>query len=84
MSIRTALTSVTTAAGARVETRRPIAQACHRIAEQSDIAEEALVVDARAGLTPAEVVERKLATLLKGRPLPVSHLLSACRTRRPG
>jgi hypothetical protein len=35
-------------------------------------AEEALVSDARAGLTPAEMVERKLASLLQGAPLPLS------------
>jgi hypothetical protein len=46
--------------------------------------DEALVMDSRAGVTPSQAVERKLASLLKGQPLPVSHLLSASRVRRPG
>ena len=36
------------------------------------LSEEALVTDARAGLTPAQMVERKLAALLQNGPLPVS------------
>ena len=36
--------------------------------------EEALVTDARAGLTPAQMVERKLVSLLHSAPLPVSQL----------
>jgi hypothetical protein len=38
------------------------------------ISEEALVTDARAGLTPAQMVERKLASVLQSAPLPVSQL----------
>jgi hypothetical protein len=45
-------------------------------------AEEALVVDARAGLSPAQMVERKLASLLGGHSLPVSHLMTSRRTSR--
>jgi hypothetical protein len=45
-------------------------------------AEEDLVADARAGVTPAEMVERKLASLLKSQPLPVSQLKTARRTSR--
>lgn len=46
-------------------------------------AEETLVVDARAGLTPAQMVEQKLASLLQGTPLPVSSRLhSAAGMRR--
>jgi hypothetical protein len=41
---------------------------------------EALVTDARAGLTPAQMVERKLVSLLRSTPLPVSQLQS---TRGP-
>ncbi len=37
-------------------------------------AQEALVSDARAGLTPAQQVERKLVSLLRSGPLPVSRL----------
>jgi hypothetical protein len=33
-------------------------------------AEEALVTDSRAGLTPAQMVERKLVSLLQSTPLP--------------
>ena len=36
--------------------------------------EEALVADPRAALTPAQMVERKLDSLLNSQPLPVSHL----------
>lgn len=43
--------------------------------------EETLIADARAGLTPAQMVERKLISLLKGRPLPMSHV-GLSRTRR--
>jgi hypothetical protein len=34
--------------------------------------DEALVADTRAGLTPAQFVERKLLALLKSNPMPVS------------
>jgi hypothetical protein len=46
------------------------------------LTEEALVADDRAGLTPAQMVERKLASLLKSKPLPVSHMMTAKRTSR--
>lgn len=39
-------------------------------------ASEALVSDARAGLTPAQMVERKLFSMLRSAPLPVSRLQS--------
>lgn len=44
--------------------------------------EEAMVADARAGLTPAQMVERKLVSLLKATPLPMSRL-QATSARRP-
>lgn len=44
--------------------------------------EEALVTDARAGLTPAQMVERKLIALLKTNPLPVSQLMAGSRSLR--
>jgi hypothetical protein len=44
--------------------------------------DEALVRDGRAGLTPAEMVERKLVTLLNGTALPLSRLHTS-RTERP-
>src|SRR5206468_3803574 len=40
-----------------------------------------LVVDARAHLTPAQMVERKLASLLKRAPLPLSNLAAAAPGR---
>jgi len=46
------------------------------------LTEEALVADARAGLTPAQMVEHKVASLLKSQPLPVSHLMTTRRTSR--
>jgi hypothetical protein len=39
-------------------------------------AEEDLVADVRASLTPAQMVERKLVSLLKSNPMPVSHLMT--------
>jgi hypothetical protein len=36
-------------------------------------AEESLVTDARAGLTPAQMVERKLVSLLPTTSLPIGH-----------
>jgi hypothetical protein len=45
--------------------------------------EEVLVVDSRARLTPAQMVERKLIGLLRGGPLPVSQMLNAPRGRGP-
>jgi hypothetical protein len=38
------------------------------------LAEEALIADVRAGLTPSQQVERKLITLLKSNPLPISRV----------
>ncbi len=46
--------------------------------------EETLVADARAGLTPSQMVERKLRGLLRGGPLPVSQLLTGMKGRGPG
>jgi hypothetical protein len=37
-------------------------------------ADETLIVDDRSGLSPAQMVETKLANLLRGATLPVSHL----------
>jgi hypothetical protein len=45
------------------------------------VSEEALVKDARAGLTPAQMVERRLVTLLQHTPLPVSRLQSGAQRR---
>jgi hypothetical protein len=44
--------------------------------------DETLVADPRAGLTPSQLVERKLVTLLGASSLPVSTLQTARLTRR--
>jgi hypothetical protein len=44
--------------------------------------EEVLVRDARAGLSPSQMVERKLLSLLNGRPLPASQVMMSA-ARRP-
>jgi len=44
--------------------------------EEFGAAEEALVIDERANLSPSQMVERKLLGLLKSRPLPVSQLMT--------
>ena len=46
------------------------------------VSDEALVSDVRAGLTPAQMVERKLASLLNSTPLPMSRLQNT-RLQRP-
>ena len=38
--------------------------------------DETLVLDARAGLSPAQMVERKLVAVMKNTTLPISHLLT--------
>lgn len=43
--------------------------------------QETLVHDARAGLTPAQMVERKLVAMLRSTILPASHL-QVSRNRR--
>jgi len=43
--------------------------------------QETLVNDSRAGLTPSQMVERKLAAMLRSTILPASHL-QATRMRR--
>jgi hypothetical protein len=46
------------------------------------VGEEAMIADVRAGLTPAQMVERKLVSLLKATPLPRSRL-QPTGARRP-
>ena len=43
--------------------------------------EESLVTDSRAGMTPSQMVERKLIGLLRGTSLPVSQLMTAAVRR---
>ena len=47
----------------------------------ASVPQEMLVNDARAGLTPAQMVERKLVALLRSTILPTSHL-QVSRIRR--
>lgn len=44
--------------------------------------DETLVPDRRAEVTPAQFVERRLAVLLKGSAMPVSHIRLASRLSR--
>lgn len=44
--------------------------------------EDSLVTDARAGLTPAQMVDRKLVSLLRNTPVPVSQLHTRIQPRR--
>jgi hypothetical protein len=52
----------------------------------TEVPAETLVRDQRAGLTPAQLVERKLSFLLKGNALPMSlgHTTNALPLRPPG
>jgi hypothetical protein len=47
--------------------------------QPAEACEELLVADDRAGLTPSQLVERKLIYLLKAEPLPVSQVLARAR-----
>jgi hypothetical protein len=53
-----------------------------RLAAAQGKTEETLVADARAGLKPSQMVELKLAALLRSQPLRVSHMLTARRSNR--
>jgi hypothetical protein len=44
------------------------------VPEEAPVPEEALVTDRRAGLTPSELVEQKLISLLKSNPVRISHV----------
>lgn len=61
-------------------TRSPFADTIEQAAFAR--AEESLVADDRAGLTPSQMVERKLVSLLKTNPLPVSQLSTGRRLIR--
>jgi hypothetical protein len=47
-------------------------------------AEEVLIADARAGLTPSDMVERKLLYLLRGVPVAGSHVWRRAQVRTWG
>jgi hypothetical protein len=49
---------------------------------QTQMPQEILVTDARAGLTPAQMVERRLVALLGNAPVPLSQLQATTRPRR--
>lgn len=51
-------------------------------APAGDPPDETLIPDPRAGLTPSQMIERKLALLLRGRAIPLSQTPSH-RPRRP-
>jgi hypothetical protein len=57
----------------------PVSETFARATAEPD---EVLVRDARAGLSPSQMVERKLLSLLNGRPLPPSQILFSSG-RRP-
>lgn len=56
------------------------AKAPQQAIRQNKARQEALVADERSGLTPAQMVERKLITLLRNVPLPFSR--RQCSTSR--
>lgn len=60
-------------------TGKPTASERRSVATTPTAGEEMLVVDSRAQLTPAQMVERKLLGLMKAAPLPVSCMHSAPR-----
>jgi hypothetical protein len=59
-----------------MDSTRPVSEDTLPPSPTPDLAarDEALVADARAGLTPSDMVERKLSSLLRTTPLPVSQL----------
>lgn len=59
-------------------TRPPVARR-----ESPAVLGEAMIEDARGGLTPAELVEQKVASTLRTSPLPISSLRTTSRIRRP-
>lgn len=59
-------------------TRPPVARR-----EPPAVLGEAMIEDARGGLTPAELVEQKVASTLRTSPLPISSLRTTSRVRRP-
>jgi hypothetical protein len=75
-------TAFTRAVTPRLPTaKRPVADD-EAVGPAADGTEESLVEDVRAGLTPSQMVERKLVSLLKSSPLPVSHLMAGARIVR--
>jgi hypothetical protein len=54
----------------------PLRDTDQLLSSDAQIGEE-MVLDARAGLTPAQLVERKVITLLKGDSLPISYAVVA-------
>jgi hypothetical protein len=61
--------------------KKPVADD-EAVGTAADGTEEALVEDVRAGLTPSQMVERKLVSLLKSNPLPVSQVMAGARMVR--
>ena len=76
---RTVTTDAVEAAAVRELDRRAVSR------YSAAVPEESLVVDGRSAMTPAQMVESKLVTLLQGSSLPVSHLqMRALLRGRPG
>src|SRR5687768_11341102 len=72
--------------GIKMRTRSSVApvpsnDSLYRRSKPSAIVEEALIRDARAEMTPAQMVERKLVSLLNGTPLPLSQIRVANLSR---
>jgi hypothetical protein len=73
-------TAFTRAAAPGLPPAKPVAD--EAVGTVADGTEEALVEDVRAGLTPSQMVERKLVSLLKSNPLPVSQVTAGARIVR--
>ncbi len=59
--------------------KQPVAQ--EPVLSEAAPVDEVLVSDARAGLTPAQMVERRLVSLLESTPLPVSRMQASVQKR---
>jgi hypothetical protein len=70
----------------RASTSSPIADPRNQNAGSPDVSpeNESLIVDTRGDLSPAEMVERKLFSLLKGRMVPLSHVRMSGLPRNRG
>jgi len=87
LSVRSALKSaptpelpVSVTRAARDVSKSSLATTAHSH-EKATVDEETLVPDSRATLTPAEAVERRLTSMLRGFAVPVSHVRMAKLTK---
>lgn len=58
---------------------RPAMTTTDPLSKNMDDKDESLILDHRAHLTPAQMVERKLVSLLKSAPVPMSSLQTVRR-----